>query len=69
MFDRGAESNVKTIALKHYAKAETEFWTEGTVNPIDIYRGITDAHSYDNFGNNRVSNQAYHHQPTFEKQI
>ena len=65
IFDRGAESNVKTSALKHYAKAGTELWTEGTVNPIDIHRGITDPHAYDNFDTNRVSNQAYHHQPTF----
>ena len=66
IFDRGAQSNMSTGTLKHYAKAGTEFWNEGTVNPIDIYRGITDAHSYDNFDKNRVSDQAYHHQPTLK---
>jgi hypothetical protein len=65
ILDRGAESNIKTSAFKHYAKAGAEFYTEGTVDPISIYKGITDAHSYDNFDTNKVSHQAYHHQPTF----
>ena len=65
MFDRGAESRVKPDALKHYAEAGAEFYNEGTANPPAINRGITSAHSYDNFDKNKVSNQDYHHQPTF----
>ena len=65
IFDRGAESNIKGSALKHYARAGAEFYKDGTVNPLSIYRGITDAHSYDNFDTNQVSHSAYHHQPTF----
>ena len=63
MFDRGAESRVKPEALKHYAVAGTEFYNDGTVDETAIYRGITSAHSYDNFDKTKVSNHDYHHQP------
>jgi hypothetical protein len=63
MLDRGAESNLKTSALEHYFEAALEYKASGTVNPVAIYRGLLDAHSYDNFDHNKVSNQAYHHQP------
>ena len=53
IFDRGAESNVKTSALKHYAMAGAELYTEGTVNPMDMYKGIKEAHSYYNFDHNK----------------
>ena len=53
IFDRGAQSNLKTSAFKHYIEAGAEFYNEGTVNPLAIYRGITDAHSYDNFDTNK----------------
>ena len=62
-YSMGALSNINTSAFKHYIEAGAEFYNEGTVNPLAIYRGITDAHSYDNFDTNKVSNQAYHHQP------
>ena len=63
MFDRVAESNLKTSVLEHYFEAALEYKASGTVNPVAIYRGLLDAHSYDNFDQNKVSNQAYHHQP------
>jgi pimeloyl-ACP methyl ester carboxylesterase len=69
IFDGGAQPNIKTSALKHYIEAGAEFWTEGTVHPIALYNGITDTHSYDNFDTNKVSNQAYHHQPRVETNI
>jgi hypothetical protein len=60
--DRGVESNLKTSALDHYFEAVLEYEASGVVNPVAIYRGLIDAHSYDNFDKNKVSDQAYHHQ-------
>jgi hypothetical protein len=65
MFDRGAESRLKPDALKNYAEAGAQFYTEGTVNQLSIYRGITSAHSYDNFDKNKISHEDYRHQPEF----
>jgi pimeloyl-ACP methyl ester carboxylesterase len=65
IFDRGAESRVKASALKHYAGVAAEIWTEGTVNPVGLYKGVIDAHSYDNFDDTKVSDMPYHHQPIF----
>ena len=65
MFDRGAESNFKASALEHYLEAALEYKTSGTVNAVAIYKGLIDERSYDNFDRNKVSNQAYHHKPTF----
>jgi pimeloyl-ACP methyl ester carboxylesterase len=62
-FDRGAESHLKISALEHYFEAALEYESSGVVNPVAIYNGLTDAHSYDNFDKNMVSNEAYHHQP------
>ena len=67
IFDRGAESQVKTGALKHYGMAAAKMFMNGRVNAWDLYKGITSAHSYDNFDTNQVSDQSYHHQPTFFK--
>ena len=69
IFDRGAESHVKTDVLKHYGMAASELYMDGTVNVGEIYKGIKSAHSYDNFEKNYVSDQTYHHQPTFFKKI
>ena len=57
MFDRGAQSNLKKSALYHYAN--------GGFEPIEIWNGLLDAHSYDKFDKNKVSDEAYRHQPTF----
>jgi hypothetical protein len=62
-FDRGAESNLKISALEYYFEAALEYEEAGVVNPVAIYNGLLDAHSYDNFDKNKVSDQAYHHQP------
>ena len=64
-FDRGAESHVKASAVKHYATAGAGYYNDGVVNPMDVYHGIRSAHSYDNFDTNQISDQTYHHQPTF----
>ena len=70
IFDRGAESHVKTDVLKHYGMAAAELYMDGTVNVGEIYKGIKSAHSYDNFDKNQVSDQTYHHQPTrFQKMV
>ena len=65
IFDRGAESRVKTDALKHYGMAAAELYMDGTVNVGELYKGVKSAHSYDNFDKTQVSDQSYHHQPTF----
>ena len=57
MFDRGAKSNLKKSALYHYA--------DGLFEPIEIWNGLLDAHSYDKFDNNQVSDEVYRHQPMF----
>ena len=57
MFDRGAESNFKASAVKTIAYG----LASGT--PSDVMNGILDAHSYDNFDKNKVSNEVYRHQP------
>ena len=67
IFDRGAESRIKTDALKHYGIAAAELYMDGEVNAGEIYKGIKSAHSYDNFDKTQVSDQSYHHQPTFKK--
>ena len=65
IFDRGAESRVKLDALKHYGMAAAELYMDGEVNIGEIYKGVKSAHSYDNFDKTQVSDQSYHHQPTF----
>ena len=57
MFDRGAKSNLKKSALYHYA--------DGFFEPIEIWNGLLDAHAYNNFNNNEVSDKVYRHQPMF----
>jgi hypothetical protein len=48
MFDRGAESNLKSTVGEHYANA----WREQ--NPHEFWQGVLDAHSYDNFNRTQV---------------
>ena len=57
MFDRGAKSNLKKSALYHYAN--------GGFEPIEIWNGLLDAHSYDKFDKHKVSDEVYRHQPMF----
>ena len=57
MFDRGAKSNLKKSALCHYA--------DGFFEPIEIWNGLLDAHAYNNFDKNKVSDEVYRHQPMF----
>jgi hypothetical protein len=57
LFDRGADSNIKPSAHEHYMKGRT--------NPGEIWEGILDANSYDNFEKNNVSDQTYHFQQMF----
>ena len=57
MFDRGAKSNFKQCALEHYAM--------GGLDPWEIWNGLLDAHSYDNFNKHKVSDQVYRRQPMF----
>ena len=57
MFDGGAESNYKASAAKTMAYAIF------SGNPENIVNGILDAHSYDNFDKNKVSDKAYTAQP------
>ena len=56
-FDYGAESNYKASAAKTMAMALF------SGNPEKIYNGILDAHSYDNFDTNKVSDKPYTAQP------
>ena len=63
IFDRGAESRVKGDAVKHYGIAAAEFYSEGTVDRKAILHGALSAHSYNNFGNTKVSDQDYTQQP------
>ena len=58
MFDGGAESNYKASAAKTMAYAIF------SGNPENIVNGILDAHSYDNFDKNKVSDKVYTAQPT-----
>ena len=57
VFDRGAESGLKQTAVNHYVKGKTD--------PGELWNGILDAHSYDNFANNKVSDESYHFQQMF----
>ena len=57
MFDRGAESNFKSSAAKTMATAILSGNVEHVVG------GILDAHSYDNFDQNKVSDKPYTAQP------
>ena len=57
MFDAGAESNYKASAAKTMAMAIF------SGNPEKIGQGILDAHSYDNFDQNKVSDKPYTAQP------
>jgi hypothetical protein len=54
-FDRGAKSNFKRSAFNHYLN--------GGYDPMELWNGLLDAHSYDNFDKTKVSDEAYHHQP------
>ena len=57
MFDRGAESKYKASAAKTIATAIL------SGNPEHVWNGILDAHSYDNFDKNKVSDKPYTAQP------
>ena len=57
IFDEGAKSNFKKSALEHYAM--------GGIDPVEIWNGLLDAHSYDNFDQHIVSDEVYRHQPVF----
>ena len=57
MFDGGAESNYKASAAKTMAMAIF------SGNPENVWNGILDAHSYDNFDKNKVSDKVYTAQP------
>ena len=57
MFDAGADSNYKASAAKTMAMAIF------SGNPESIVNGILDAHSYDNFDKNKVSDKVYTAQP------
>ena len=59
MFDRGAESNFKSRAVK------TISFGLASGHPTDVWNGILDAHSYDKFDENKVSDEVYRHQPMF----
>ena len=59
MLDGGADSNYKASAAKTMAYAIF------SGKPENIVNGILDAHSYDNFDKNKVSDKAYTAQPVF----
>jgi hypothetical protein len=48
MFDRGAESNVKETTGTHCTQA----WRDQ--DPHEFWKGVLDAHSYDNFDKNTI---------------